>query len=112
MDVLDVVSNLVVALLTGSAVVFAAMAQGLADSSGSALEEGTSASPGDPLAFVSGPARGILTAERTALNFVGRMSGIATTTRDFVQRVAGTGAEIVVDTVDGMTLTNAFDVGV
>ena len=36
-DVFDVVSNLVVALLTGSAVVFAEMAQGLADSSGSAL---------------------------------------------------------------------------
>jgi nicotinate-nucleotide pyrophosphorylase (carboxylating) len=60
-----------------------------------AQEEGASASPGDPLAFVSGPARGILAAERTALNFVGRMSGVATTTRDFVKRVAGTGAEIV-----------------
>jgi nicotinate-nucleotide pyrophosphorylase (carboxylating) len=60
-----------------------------------ALEEGASAAPDDPLALVSGPARGILTAERTALNFVGRMSGVATTTRAFVQRVAGTGAEIV-----------------
>ena len=60
-----------------------------------ALEDGASASPDDPLAFVSGPARGVMSAERTALNFVGRMSGVATTTRDFVQRVAGTGAEIV-----------------
>lgn len=60
-----------------------------------ALEEGADASPGDCLALVSGPARGVLTAERTALNFVGRMSGVATTTRGFVQRVAGTGAEIV-----------------
>jgi len=61
----------------------------------SALEEGSSASPDAPLAFVSGPAREILAAERTALNFLGRMSGVATTTRDFVNRVAGTGAEIV-----------------
>lgn len=60
-----------------------------------ALEEGSSASADDRLAFVSGPARGILTAERTALNFVGRMSGVATATREFVQRVAGTGAQIV-----------------
>jgi len=60
-----------------------------------AAEEGASASPGDSLALVSGPARGILAAERTALNFVGRMSGVATTTRDFVRRVAGTGAKIV-----------------
>ena len=60
-----------------------------------ALGEGEIASSDAPLAFVSGPARGILTAERTALNFVARMSGVATTTRDFVQRVAGTGADIV-----------------
>ncbi len=60
-----------------------------------ALKEGASASGDDPLAFVSGPARAVLTAERTALNFVGRMSGVATTTREFVQRVAGTGAQIV-----------------
>jgi nicotinate-nucleotide pyrophosphorylase (carboxylating) len=60
-----------------------------------AQEEGASVSPEDPLAFVSGPARGILAAERTALNFLGRMSGVATTTREFVRRVAGTGAEIV-----------------
>jgi nicotinate-nucleotide pyrophosphorylase (carboxylating) len=60
-----------------------------------AQEEGASLSPEDPLAFVSGPARGVLAAERTALNFLGRMSGVATTTREFVRRVAGTGAEIV-----------------
>ena len=60
-----------------------------------ALEEGAIASCDAPLAVVSGPARGILAAERTALNFVARMSGVATTTRDFVERVAGTGAEIV-----------------
>jgi nicotinate-nucleotide pyrophosphorylase (carboxylating) len=60
-----------------------------------ALQEGSTALPDAPLAFVSGPARGILAAERTALNFLGRMSGVATTTREFVRRVAGTGAAIV-----------------
>jgi nicotinate-nucleotide pyrophosphorylase (carboxylating) len=49
------------------------------------------------LAAVSGPARALLTAERTALNFLGRMSGIATLTRHFVEAVAGTRA-IILDT--------------
>jgi nicotinate-nucleotide pyrophosphorylase (carboxylating) len=49
------------------------------------------------LATVSGPARALLTAERTALNFVGRMSGIATLTRQFVDAVAGT-RTVVLDT--------------
>jgi nicotinate-nucleotide pyrophosphorylase (carboxylating) len=60
-----------------------------------ALQEGSTASPETSLAFVSGPARGILAAERTALNFLARMSGVATTTRSFLERVAGTRAEIV-----------------
>ena len=47
------------------------------------------------LATVSGPARALLTAERTALNFLGRMSGIATLTRQFVDAVAGTPATIL-----------------
>ena len=42
------------------------------------------------LATLTGPARALLTAERTALNFLGRMSGIATLTRQFVDAVAGT----------------------
>ena len=49
------------------------------------------------LAKVSGLARALLTAERTALNFLGRMSGIATLTRQFVDAVAGTPA-IILDT--------------
>jgi nicotinate-nucleotide pyrophosphorylase (carboxylating) len=49
------------------------------------------------LAQVSGPARALLTAERTALNFLGRMSGIATMTCLFVDAVAGTGA-VILDT--------------
>jgi nicotinate-nucleotide pyrophosphorylase (carboxylating) len=60
-------------------------------------DEGSSVSRGDVLAQVSGSARSLLTGERTALNFLGRMSGIATTTRRFVDAVAGTGA-IVMDT--------------
>lgn len=46
------------------------------------------------VARISGPARGILTAERTALNFLGRLSGIATRTRAFVDAVAHTDAVI------------------
>jgi len=49
------------------------------------------------LGTLSGPARGILTAERTALNFLGRMSGIATLASQFVQTVAGTGT-VILDT--------------
>ena len=49
------------------------------------------------LAKVSGPARALLTGERTALNFLGRMSGIATLTRQFVNAVAGTSA-VILDT--------------
>jgi nicotinate-nucleotide pyrophosphorylase (carboxylating) len=47
------------------------------------------------LAKIKGPARAILTGERTALNFLGRMSGIATRTRQFVNEVSGTGATIL-----------------
>ncbi len=47
------------------------------------------------LAVVSGPARAILTAERVALNFLQRMSGIATLTRQMVEAVRGTGARIL-----------------
>ncbi|MFQ6092910.1 MAG: carboxylating nicotinate-nucleotide diphosphorylase [bacterium] len=59
------------------------------------VEDGYQSHAGDVLAGVSGPARGILTAERTALNFLQRLSGIATFTRQFVQKVAGTGVQIL-----------------
>jgi nicotinate-nucleotide pyrophosphorylase (carboxylating) len=49
---------------------------------------------GDVLASVSGSARGILTAERIALNFTQRMSAIATLTDDYVRAVEGTSARI------------------
>lgn len=50
---------------------------------------------GDVLARVQGPARGILRAERVALNLVQRMSGVATLTARYVDAVAGTRARIV-----------------
>jgi nicotinate-nucleotide pyrophosphorylase (carboxylating) len=61
------------------------------------VEEGTRVHPQQVLAMVSGRARTLLTAERTALNFLGRMSGIATLTRQFVDTVAGTKA-VILDT--------------
>jgi nicotinate-nucleotide pyrophosphorylase (carboxylating) len=49
---------------------------------------------GQHVLTISGPARAILTAERTALNFVGRLSGIATLTADYVRRTEGTRTRI------------------
>ena len=48
-----------------------------------------------PIADVEGPARGVLTGERLALNLIGRLSGIATLTRRYVDAVEGTGATIL-----------------
>jgi nicotinate-nucleotide pyrophosphorylase (carboxylating) len=48
-----------------------------------------------PVMFISGHARGILSAERVALNFVQHLSGIATLTAQYVKAVAGTGAHIL-----------------
>ena len=59
--------------------------------------DGVRCVPGDVVATVRGTASGLLTAERTALNFIQRMSGIATLTRRFVEAVQGTGA-IILDT--------------
>lgn len=56
--------------------------------------EGERFSSGDHLGTVEGSARGLLGAERVALNFLQRLCGIATLTRAFVDRVAGTGARI------------------
>jgi nicotinate-nucleotide pyrophosphorylase (carboxylating) len=56
--------------------------------------DGTAAEPGVAVLTVTGPTRAVLTAERTALNLVGRLSGIATLTRRWVDAVEGTGAAI------------------
>jgi nicotinate-nucleotide pyrophosphorylase (carboxylating) len=56
--------------------------------------DGDLAEPGSPVLSVTGPTRALLTAERTALNLVGRLSGVATLTRRWVDAVAGTGAAV------------------
>jgi nicotinate-nucleotide pyrophosphorylase (carboxylating) len=60
-----------------------------------AARDGEDASAGELLATIAGPARSLLSAERTALNLLGRLCGIATTTRDLVAAVAPYGAKIV-----------------
>ncbi|RLC76092.1 MAG: hypothetical protein DRI81_10660 [Chloroflexi bacterium] len=61
------------------------------------VQDGVRVEPGDLVAEVTGPGRGMLAAERIALNFLQRLSGIATLTRAFVDAVAGTGA-VILDT--------------
>ena len=59
------------------------------------VKDGELISAGQTAAEIKGPARAILSAERTALNFLGRMSGIAARTRAFVDAVQGTRAKIL-----------------
>jgi len=59
------------------------------------VQDGNRVEPGDLVAEVEGPGRGMLAAERTALNFLQRLSGIATLTRAFADAVAGTGTTIL-----------------
>jgi nicotinate-nucleotide pyrophosphorylase (carboxylating) len=74
--------------------------------------DGDHVEPGQQVALIQGSLDGILRAERTALNFVQRMSGVATATNAFVQAVAGTRA-IVIDTrktVPGWRLLDKYAV--
>ena len=59
------------------------------------VEDGGMVEKGTPVLYLSGHARALLSAERVALNFMLRLSGIATLTRKFVVAVAGTGAKIL-----------------
>jgi len=59
------------------------------------ITDGSKVKPGDVAATVSGSASSILTAERTALNFLQRMSGIATLTNKFVESIKHTKAKII-----------------
>jgi nicotinate-nucleotide pyrophosphorylase (carboxylating) len=61
----------------------------------SALSDGARVRDGDLVCTIKGPARTILTGERVALNFLQRLSGIATMTRSFVDAIGGTGAAIL-----------------
>ena len=56
--------------------------------------DGDAIAPGQVLARAEAPARAVLSAERTGLNLMGRLSGIATLTRAYVDAVTGTGARI------------------
>ncbi len=75
----------------------ARLAFGLVDASvrtAHRLADGARLEPGDVIATVAGPARALLTAERTALNFMGQLSGVATATNGIVRSVAHTRARI------------------
>lgn len=76
------------------------------------VEDGAKVTRGTVLADLDGPARALLTGERIALNFLGRMSGIATLTRKFVDAVSTTKA-VILDTrktAPGLRLTDKLAV--
>ncbi|MDR2209030.1 MAG: carboxylating nicotinate-nucleotide diphosphorylase [Azoarcus sp.] len=78
------------------------------------VREGDCVSPGQVLCDVSAPARVLLTAERTALNFLQLLSAVATVTRRYVDAVAGTKARIVDTrkTLPGLRLAQKYAVTV
>ena len=59
------------------------------------VDDGGAVAPGTPVAQLEGPARVLLTGERTMLNLLCRLSGIATATRRLVDTVAGTRAQVI-----------------
>jgi nicotinate-nucleotide pyrophosphorylase (carboxylating) len=59
------------------------------------VRDGASVAAGVHVLTLLGPARAVLTGERTALNFVGRLSGIATLTGEYVRHTAGTSAHLL-----------------
>ena len=59
------------------------------------VPDGTKVEAGEMIATIEGASRGLLTAERTALNFLGHLSGIASVTGGIVEAIAGTKASIV-----------------
>ncbi|HNT54405.1 MAG TPA: carboxylating nicotinate-nucleotide diphosphorylase [Anaerolineaceae bacterium] len=85
----------IIAGLDVAQAVFAALDPRVAFSS--LLEEGSRVTNRQVVSELAGPAVSLLTGERTALNFLGRISGIATLTRQFVDAVAGTRA-VILDT--------------
>ena len=76
------------------------------------VQDGTSVKVGTVLMTVRGDTRAILLAERTALNFLGHLSGIATLTRTWVDAIAGTSCEIrdTRKTTPGMRLLEKYAV--
>ncbi len=84
----------VVAGLPVAAQVFAATSGGMATFD-QRVSEGDRVQRGDVLAVISGPTRALLTAERTALNLLSRMSGVATHTRRWADALSGTKATVL-----------------
>ena len=74
--------------------------------------DGVSLSPEQIICDVNGPARPILTGERTALNFLQTLSGTATTTGDYVAAIAGTAAQLLDTrkTIPGLRLAQKYAV--
>lgn len=78
------------------------------------IQDGDKVKAGDVIAEITGPARALMTAERTALNFLTHLSGIATLTHQFVEEVKGTGTEIcdTRKTIPGLRLLQKYAVSV
>ena len=76
--------------------------------------DGTAIAPGDAIATVEGPARGVLTGERVALNYLSHLSGIASATGRVVRAVEGSGARICCTrkTIPGMRSLQKYAVRV
>jgi nicotinate-nucleotide pyrophosphorylase (carboxylating) len=72
------------------------------------LADGARLTPGDVVAKIVGPARGLLSAERVALNYLGRLSGVASLTARYAERIAHTKAKIC-DTRKTTPLLRAFE---
>jgi nicotinate-nucleotide pyrophosphorylase (carboxylating) len=76
------------------------------------VEEGAFISPGTVLCSLHGPARALLTGERTALNLLQTLSGTATTARGYAEAVAGTGVRVLDTrkTLPGLRLAQKYAV--
>lgn len=72
------------------------------------LEDGAEAARGDIVARIEGPAHAILSAERVALNYMGRLSGVASLTAQYAARIAHTNAKVC-DTRKTTPLLRAFE---
>ncbi|MCC3243847.1 carboxylating nicotinate-nucleotide diphosphorylase [Methylocystis sp. WRRC1] len=72
------------------------------------VDDGATVARGDVIARIEGPARAILSAERVALNYLGRLSGIASLTANYVKRISHTKARIC-DTRKTTPLLRAFE---
>ncbi len=76
------------------------------------VDDGDTLAPDQELCRVSGPARALLSGERTALNFIQTLSGTATVTRQYVRRLEGTGARLLDTrkTLPGLRLAQKYAV--